>query len=776
MKLRLILRTIAASPWLTAFKVLAMGIGLAIGSFLLMRVARDHSVDRCFPDYERIYQVWTDFEVNGAEHQHLPIVATSLVSRIEEELGDYVESVSPMSNTIGGFITPEGGDRVEFTTKNIRPDFFDTFGVKILAGSASTYGNGVRAIWLDANEARRLFGNEDPVGRKALLFDSTDHVVAGVFEPIPEESTLSATILTESSFDWLSGCALYVKLRKGADPDEFNARLAKIWQSTNPDTESVTSIVSAAPLTDTFQAGGQMRHITLTLSVLAILVIAVTALNYVLLSLSSLARRAKAVGVQKCNGASAASIASTFALETALLMLGSLVVVAGVFFVSKNWCADTLGYSVTDYVATSRLWVLGVVMAVVFVVSALIPGVMMARIPVANVFRRFKRRRSPWKTALLALEICATAFTLGLTAVAVRQYDRIAGADRGYRADRMVMIDGADDYDERDSFISSLTYVEDATSSDFCPDSYQRKTNISDNAGHKFFGNYRRSRKDFFRVMGIPLIVGNPEHIQSREVSWSFRTGETRAIADAAVSRRFAEALGYAPEEAIGKTFADDESDQGYYQPFNIVAVYEDFVNASFFDTELPSLTALNNGSMTTASVRLAEPFEANVERLKTELEERFPNQSLEVVTYEEALREPYREVNSFRVLALLSSVVILLISAMGLLAYLRDEIARRTKEIAIRKINGAGAGNIVEMLAGAVVKVAVPSAIVGAVGAWWTGCRWMEQFADNGDSTDVAALCVASTLAMMLLLVGATALMTLRVARANPTESLRSE
>ncbi|MDE5958905.1 MAG: ABC transporter permease, partial [Muribaculaceae bacterium] len=95
------------------------------------------------------------------------------------------------------------------------------------------------------------------------------------------------------------------------------------------------------------------------MSVLAGLVIFGTAMNYVLLSLASLRRRAKTVGVQKCNGASGLSIAVDFAAETILLMLASLVVVAAGFYAAEHWFADTLGYSVTHYVSTSRLWVLG---------------------------------------------------------------------------------------------------------------------------------------------------------------------------------------------------------------------------------------------------------------------------------------------------------------------------------------------------------------------------------------------------------------------------------
>ncbi|MDE6509544.1 MAG: hypothetical protein K2K99_05015, partial [Muribaculaceae bacterium] len=141
---------------------------------------------------------------------------------------------------------------------------------------------------------------------------------------------------------------------------------------------------------------------------------------------------------------------------------------------------------------------------------------------------------------------------------------------------------------------------------------------------------------------------------------------------------------------------------------------------------------------------------------------------------YEDMMRKPYAEINSFRILAIISSVMILLIGAMGLLAYLRDEIARRTKEIAIRKINGATATDIVEMLAMSVMKVAIPAAALGGIGSWWVARRWMEQFADTIDS-GVAEICAAS-MALLLVIATAVALMALRTAQSNPTESLRSE
>lgn len=783
MRLRLILRTLAASPWLTAFKVLALGLGLAVGSFLLMRVAHDHSVDRCFPDYERIYQLWATArdEEKGMEQRMQVMPIGDFANQMREKLADYIEISTVVSTGLTGDLTTDTGVTDIMTMRTVDRYFFDTFGLETPTGRRYADDVGVKALWFNDEEARHFFGNDSVAGHDVTITGMMPGKAMGTFATIPEESTLSELmIICQDPTREPDYGRIYVKMKKGADVKAFNREIQKIWQGIRPDTETIKLMIEAAPLTDTFHADEKIQLITLTMSALAMLVILVTAMNYVLLSLASLRRRAKTVGVQKCNGASGLSIAMDFAAETALLMLASLVVVAAVFYASERWFADTLGYSVTQYVSTSRLWVLGVVMAVVFTVSAIIPGVMMARIPAAQAFRRFRQKRGGWKTALLTLEIAATAFVLGLTAVVMRQYSYITESDRGFNLDRLVHVGVGMGQSARElnSFVRNLPYVEGISWSTDPPgisgDDQYEEFHLAD--ATSVYAVHPIVQTSFFRFFSIPLIAGKVEGVALREVSWSWRSGEERAIADVAVTRSFAsDVLHCTPEEAIGKQISDGLPGDDYYQPMNIVAVCEDVKYGGYFAPDRPVVFRMYSedifGRM---MVRLQEPFEANLDRLRRDIDAQFSDNNISVNTYEEMMREPYVEINSFRILAIISTVMILLIGAMGLLAYLRDEVARRTKEIAIRKINGASATDIVEMLAISVVKVAVPATALGGIGAWLVARRWMEQFADTIGS-GVAEICAAA-LALLMTITAAVALMALRTALANPTDSLRSE
>ena len=83
---------------------------------------------------------------------------------------------------------------------------------------------------------------------------------------------------------------------------------------------------------------------------------------------------------------------------------------------------------------------------------------------------------------------------------------------------------------------------------------------------------------------------------------------------------------------------------------------------------------------------------------------------------------EIYKDVYRFRNSVLITSGFILLIVIMGLIGYVNDETQRRSKEIAIRKVNGAEASNILRLLVCDILYVSIPSILLGIVIAYLLG------------------------------------------------------
>ena len=122
----------------------------------------------------------------------------------------------------------------------------------------------------------------------------------------------------------------------------------------------------------------------------------------------------------------------------------------------------------------------------------------------------------------------------------------------------------------------------------------------------------------------------------------------------------------------------------------------------------------------------------------------------------------------------MVAGISILLIALMGLIGYTTDEVQRRSKEIAIRKVTGTSESGIVGMFSREIVKVALPSLIAGGILAFIIGRMWLSRFTDRVDMSPLTF--VLSLIALLLLIMGVTAFSSLKVARGNPVNYLRDE
>ena len=110
----------------------------------------------------------------------------------------------------------------------------------------------------------------------------------------------------------------------------------------------------------------------------------------------------------------------------------------------------------------------------------------------------------------------------------------------------------------------------------------------------------------------------------------------------------------------------------------------------------------------------------------------------------------------------------------MGLVGYTNEEVRRRSKEIAIRKINGAEVSEILRLLCMDIVRIALPAIIIGIGLAHYVGNIWKEQFRDVLPSN---LWCYAGAfIVVMAFILGTVIVKSWRVANENPVLSIKSE
>jgi len=162
------------------------------------------------------------------------------------------------------------------------------------------------------------------------------------------------------------------------------------------------------------------------------------------------------------------------------------------------------------------------------------------------------------------------------------------------------------------------------------------------------------------------------------------------------------------------------------------------------------------------------------LQKVKEALEQALEGREINIISYEEQMRAAYDDSKKMRNTMAIGSVFSLLIALLGLIGFIKDESLRRSKEMAVRKINGATTRDILGVFSMDIMKLSIAAALIACIGAFFVARRWLEQFAEKVSLNPLYFICGA--LLVLAIVLGVVVLNCLRIARANPVESLKNE
>ena len=749
-------------------KVISIALGITMSVLLFSRVAYEQSFDTCFRENDRLMQLWMQWTVNQQKSDKQEQCVGKLAGTLYEAMPDVFEGATTIGYWM--FNAPLYRGNVRFNDLKITADslFFQTMGIDVLKGNAVQDLAQKDVIYLSERLARKIFGDENPIGQVVQYNKQIPLTVRGIYADIPENATVRPEAVVSMPSVWSRGIGYYslqggdswpsyMRLKADApDLETINRRIGQLLAERMPPGNGIEVGAFIAPLRDTYRSHEYVQRMSRILFILAAAILFITALNYVLISISSLSRRAKAIGVHKCSGAEAGTVFGMFVWETVFLFAAALLLSAALLYAFRDFVEDTIAAKLDSIFTTDLLWVPVTVLAVLFLISTVLPGRLFARIPVSLVFRRYTEGKQGWKRPLLFIQFAGVTFVLGLLCTVWLQYQYVMNKDTGYNPERIVMnyheVRNWDEAEKIRTFYTPLPYVEEITSSLQYPCGGYSGEMIPDEAGNNLFSTrYDYGCENYTKVMGMTILQGRPQR-EKNEVL---------------VNEEFARLMHWG-DDVLGRTFSSEGG------KVKVVGLLKNFQIGSFHSGPLPYVLHYMPQLAYQLSIRLKEPFAENLQRLNKEAAEAFSGQTVEFKSMEKLMAENYNSVRVFRNATLVATVCILFITLMGLIGYINDEMQRRSKEIAIRKVNGAEASHILEMFSRDISRISLPAVILGAVAAWYVGKLWMEQFAVQVDY--LTAYYLLSALMIWGLIIACVVVQAWKIANENPVLSLKSE
>ena len=158
-----ILRILLHAKGSNLLKVVSLGLGLTMSILLFARVAFEQSYDTCFPDNDRLYQVWSQFTVKGEKMDWQEQNCGPVAGAIQESFPEQVESATCTVHWLVSNPLYYGNTR--FDDKKIAADslFFRTMGIEVLSGNPVQDLQQPNVVYLSETLARKMFGTEDDV-------------------------------------------------------------------------------------------------------------------------------------------------------------------------------------------------------------------------------------------------------------------------------------------------------------------------------------------------------------------------------------------------------------------------------------------------------------------------------------------------------------------------------------------------------------------------------------------------------------------------------------
>ncbi len=753
-------------------KLTSLTLGLLVGILLFSQIAFELSYENFYKDPERLVMLRMRNVKDGVPDKNYNYgTYRPAAADLWEALPEQVECASLTSGFWQSTLYKEDKKLEEVPMLCVDTLYFHTTGVRVLKGDPHDLGV-MQNAFISQSMARRVFGDEDPIGKELSVDKMFNVTIRGIYQDVPRNTILPHEILLSMAvMDWGYGTGTWgtnniynvlFRLKQESDVAVMNQRVQKaVEQYTDPHLgESVLTEYSVVPLREIYRNLPDTQRKLVIMGVLGFSIFFVSIMNYVLAAIASMSRRAKTVGVHKCSGAGEGHILGMFLWETGLLIFVSLLACLLLMYFFSDRIEDMLGYRLADLFTWQNLYVPLLTVLLLFVVAGVLPGRMYACIPVTQVFRRYTEGKRSWKRGLLFVQFAGMAFILGMLLTTVWQYKEVMSRNVGFHSQRLAVAMSSGELEKNAGVADAIRrqpYVEAVACSSHSLLQHYSTNRLNDVQGNFICPlHFILIDKDLPKVTGLKLLDGSwPQH-----------------IGEAVVGKKTVETMKW-QNDVIGRKLPIDPSWAQLQEQPTIVGVVDDVRNMGFFSEQTCTAFILNNRDRS-FNVRLKEPVDENLKKLNDFVKEAYPDNALEFTTYQEVREKLNESVSHFRNIVTVTSGCILLIVLLGLIGYVSDETQRRSKEIAVRKVNGAEASSILRMLSIGILKVALGAVVIGIISSWYVSGIWMQQFPDSSVLSPFWFIIVGICLLALIVLV--VVVRAWRIANENPVNSIKNE
>jgi ABC-type antimicrobial peptide transport system permease subunit len=517
------------------------------------------------------------------------------------------------------------------------------------------------------------------------------------------------------------------------------------------------------------EAGGRIEIINM-LAILGVVLLVIAAINFINLSTARAQRRAKEVAVRKVTGAIRTSLIVQFLCESILItaVAGILSILAAVLLLP--YFNDLIGETLTLPLTSAMFWLtIGGFVLIIGMISGSYPALYLSSFRPAKIMKgvRIGSARSALRTTLVVVQF-GFAVTLIVSAFVIReQIMFVQNRDAGYSREQLIYLPLSGDMPKNfQAFYNDV--MQNGIATAVTKTSAPITERWSSSGGIKWRGKSPEDRTDFERIYtdNQPTVTFGLTLVRGRDIDIAKFPSDSSAML---INETAARVMGF--EDPINEVVSDNKD-------FHIVGVVKDFVFTSPYQKVEPIMLFGPQAKWAFNIVYLKlNPNKSTQEHLDKLAQLTATYNPAYPFEYHFADQEYARKFDNLQRTLLIttiftgSAIVIACLGLLGLSAYMTEA---RVKEIGIRKVLGGSVFNITRLLSVGALRPIVIAVVLFIPLAYFSIDWWLQSFAYRVSvSVWTYVLAAIAIIAIALITI---ATQTVRAARANPVDSLKSE
>ncbi|MEI6049671.1 MAG: ABC transporter permease [Bacteroidota bacterium] len=787
--LKFTLRNFRNQKLFTIVNLSGLTIGIIAASFILIYIRYELSYDRFSKNSNRIVRVYGTFTregVTGAWVQTPTPLASFLQNKFPE-----IEKTVRIARLYKGLVS--SSEKNFFEERIIMADssIFDVFTFPLIIGNPNEVLAQPNSVVLTESIAEKYFGKSDPLGKTLRYNRLVDLTVTGIMKNIPENTHLKfdmvVSILSAKTIfgdDFLTNrmntvVSIYLLTKPDIDLGKFDKSVS---QSTKEYDEGgdfgdnklyhvqpLTSIHLHSSMGGEFAPNSDIKSIYI-LSIIASLILIIACINYINLSFSINNRRSTELGMRKIMGAKRRQLIFLY-LSDASVLVGISVIISTVII------SDQLpGFSslvalnlINNYSIKSLIPGLALLFLLITMITGLVSGWISSRISPMDTLKKPLvqiKKHIGTQGILVLFQFGVSIILISSTLFVYRQMRFIQNLNLGFSKDQLMIIPLNDNkirfkiVSFKQELSKNPSILSAGATSDLPGEMVWVASINYDGQNEQTPGTltYLEIDKDFINTYGVQIKEG-------------YLPGDTACPysgTEYLLNESAAKKLGW--KDPIGKRFYCHNGKEGF-----VTGIIRDFHFKSLHSELEPLFLYMRDSTSNYLSVKLSTTgISGSVDYIQRLWNKMVPDSPFEYFFYDNFYDQLYKKEATFGKTIFIFSSIAILIACMGLFGLAAFFSEKRTKEIGLRKVNGAKITEIITLLNWEFVKWVLFAFIIVTPITWFIMHKWLQGFAYKTElSWWIFALAGVIALGIAILTVS---WQSWRAATRNPVESLRYE